>query len=102
MKKSTFLILSIVALALLAVGYGMIGASVTTTTTGSTVTATSNASPIALALVGIGGLVSLVTWILGLVKTVQLKRWGWFVAVLLLGTIGTLIYGIAGSEQPRA
>ncbi len=54
-----------------------------------------------LALLGLGALAFVVAWIMGLVKTAQLSRWGWFVAVLLLGAIGTLIYGIAGPETKK-
>ena len=47
----------------------------------------------------VGGLCGLVAWILGLVKTAQIGRWGWFVAVLLLPGLGSLIYGIAGPTE---
>jgi hypothetical protein len=78
-NKLTFLILSIAAIVLATVGNSTKSGVIT----------------------DIGGVVALVTWILGLVKMVQLSRWGWFVAVLLLPTFGTLLYGIYGPEHHR-
>jgi Na+-driven multidrug efflux pump len=37
----------------------------------------------------------LVAWIMGMLQAADEKRWGWFVAVLLLGAIGSLAYGLA-------
>jgi hypothetical protein len=43
-------------------------------------------------------IVALVTgavgWIMGMLQAADEKRWGWFVAVLLLGAIGSLAYGL--------
>jgi hypothetical protein len=47
-------------------------------------------------LVLIGGLVGFVAWLLGLMKTARISRWDWFIAVLLLGPLGALIYGFSG------
>lgn len=47
----------------------------------------------------VGGLCAFVAWILGLVKTAQIGRWGWFVLVLLISPLGSLIYGIAGPTE---
>jgi hypothetical protein len=85
MSKMTFLILSIASLVLVGVGEGL----------------QSSQSSTSLILAGIGGLVALVTWIMGLVKMVQLKRWGWFVAVFFLAPLSTLLYGIYGPAHPR-
>jgi hypothetical protein len=41
-------------------------------------------------------------WILGLIRTAQLGRWGWFVAVLLISPLGSLLYGLAGPTQRKA
>lgn len=43
----------------------------------------------------IGGAVS---YFGALVKLARMRRMGWFVAVLLLGVTGALIYGLAGPE----
>ena len=51
----------------------------------------------------LGGLLAaLIAWILGLAKTAQIKRWGWFVAVLLTPPLGTLLYGLAGPTTRAA
>jgi len=57
---------------------------------------------IGLGVEALGGIAGLVAWIGGMIKMVQLKRWGWFVGVLLLAPLSTLLYGIIGPEAPRA
>jgi hypothetical protein len=57
---------------------------------------------IAFALFGLYGLLSLITLIGGLIKTAQIGAWGWFVAILLLTPLASLIYGIAGPETRAA
>jgi len=47
----------------------------------------------------VAGILGLIGWIMALVKTAQIARWGWFVAVLLLNPIGPLIYGLAGPTE---
>lgn len=50
-----------------------------------------------------------VIWILTLIKTAQIQRWGWFVVILLLGVFsvsilappGALIYGFAGPLKKK-
>ncbi len=86
MSKQALLYVSIAAIALAVVG------SVLTNSGTSAGTIVS----------GLGGLGALAAWIGGLIKTIQLKRWGWFVAVLLLAPITTLLYGIYGPAAPRA
>ena len=44
----------------------------------------------------IGGLVGFVAWLMGLMKTARISRWDWFIAVLLLGPLGALLYGFGG------
>jgi hypothetical protein len=45
----------------------------------------------------LGGVIAaIVAWIMGLIKTGQTRRWGWFAAVLLLPALGSLLYGLAG------
>lgn len=52
-------------------------------------------------LVLIGYIGSFVAWLFGLIKTAQLRRWGWFVAILLLSPLASLIYGIAGPDYRK-
>jgi ABC-type multidrug transport system permease subunit len=59
-----------------------------------------------LALVGIGGLIDVVSWIMALISSAILGRWGWFVVLLILGLIGLLlivmiVYSVVGPTQPR-
>lgn len=44
-----------------------------------------------------GVLAALFAWIIGLVQTARIGRWGWFLAVLLLSPLGSLFYGLVGS-----
>jgi hypothetical protein len=45
----------------------------------------------------LGGVIAaLLAWIMGLIKTAQIRRWGWFAAVLLLPALGSLLYGLTG------
>jgi hypothetical protein len=54
---------------------------------------------IAIFLVSLFLLIALVTgmvaWIMGMLQAADEKRWGCFVAVLLLGALGSLAYGLA-------
>jgi hypothetical protein len=43
-----------------------------------------------------GVLAAVLAWIMGLIKTAQIRRWGWFAAVLLLPALGALLYGLTG------
>ncbi len=59
-----------------------------------------------IALVGIGALIEVISWILALISVATLGRWGWFVAMLILGVIGLLlvmmvIYSFFGPSQRR-
>ncbi len=104
MKRAT-LILSILAIVLFIVGIVLAGSAVVG---GCTTTAAGQASCSngAAAGAGLGGLLyflgfaaTAVAWILGMIKTITIKRWGWFVLVLLLSPLGSLIYGAAGPDQ---
>lgn len=113
--KRAVLILSIVSIVLFVIGFVMFfaaGASIaaancTTNASGQLTCPNGNTPTGAVAAAGLGILViflgsaaAFVAWILGLIKTAQVKAWGWFVAVLLVSPIGSLIYGIAGPDQP--
>jgi oligopeptide transport system ATP-binding protein len=44
----------------------------------------------------LSGVISLPSWIGALIRAAQMRTWGWFILVLLLGSIGSLIYSIYG------
>ncbi|HLV97132.1 MAG TPA: hypothetical protein VKT82_00515 [Ktedonobacterales bacterium] len=49
----------------------------------------------------IAGLLWLVAWIGALIRSARMGSWGWFVVVLILSGLGTLIYAIAGpADRP--
>jgi|SRR5215469_8647287 len=106
MKKSLARNLFLIGLVVSIVGGVLVGMSFGTTTDSAGVaTATiSNGAFLAIGgvLAAVGGIFSLVSWIGSLVKTAQLQRWGWFVAVLLLGGLGLLIYVFGGPEAAKA
>jgi uncharacterized membrane protein len=45
------------------------------------------------------GILFLITWIMGLVKTAKMKRWGWFAALFFLTPITSLLFGLIGPED---
>jgi hypothetical protein len=53
---------------------------------------------IATLLLLVALILTLVAWIFGLIKSAQASAWGWFVLVLLISPLGSLIYGLAGPE----
>lgn len=114
--KRAILILSIVAMLLLVIGLVVVvgaGASVaancttdaaghTSCPTNAATTGAVGGAAIGILLLVLGFLTTAVAWIMGLIKTAQVKAWGWFVAVLLVSPLGSLIYGIAGPDQAPA
>jgi hypothetical protein len=60
----------------------------------------STAVTIGLALYIAGALAGLAACFGGPIKTGQIRRWGWFVVVLLLPELGSLLYGLAGPTKP--
>lgn len=59
-----------------------------------------------LVLVGFGGVIEVISWIMALVSTAVLGRWGWFAVTLILGVIGAVllamvIYSFLGPSQRR-
>ncbi len=59
-----------------------------------------------VALVGIGALIEIVSWILALISSAILGSWGWFIVLLVLGLIGLLlivmiVYSLIGPTQRR-
>lgn len=49
----------------------------------------------------VSGIVGFPAWVMALVRTARVRRWGWFVAILLLSPVATLVYGVFGPEQER-
>jgi hypothetical protein len=74
-------------------GAGFIGGHQTTVQSGSSGYSPGNTAltGIGVALLGIGGLIDFIAWIGALIGTAQLGRWGWFIALLVLGLIGLLL-----------
>jgi hypothetical protein len=55
------------------------------------------------ATVWIPAIAALGAWLLGIVDTLRRGMWGWFVLVLLVPVLGSLIYSVATlrARQPR-
>ena len=108
MSKRTilYLILGAVVLIIIGVILGVLALGGATTDATGAVTGASATAGIfgllALAAYGIGVILALIAWIGALIKTATIGAWGWFVAVLLLSGLGTLIYAIAGPETRAA
>ena len=47
----------------------------------------------------IAGILWLIAWIGALIRSAKMQTWGWFVVVLLLSGLGTLLYAIAGPRD---
>lgn len=69
----------------------IVGAVLVALTTRSGQAQSSSVYDAGLLLVGIGGVIELISWILALVASASLGRWGWFIVVLILGLIGGFI-----------
>ena len=107
MNKRTITILSIAAILLNVIAFVGFGPAFATqlrfcqSSTNSTnllgcITAAGGAVDIGFVLYLGGVLAAVVAWIIGLIRTAQIRRWGWFAAVLLLPALGSLLYGLAG------
>jgi hypothetical protein len=48
-----------------------------------------------LALFVLGVLTGAVAWLLGLMRTARDRRWEWFVEILVLGSLGVLVFSVA-------
>jgi len=59
-------------------------------------TTASSAVVIGFVLYLSGVIAAIIAWIVGLITTARIKRWGWFVAVLILPVLGSLLYGLIG------
>lgn len=59
-------------------------------------TSASSAVVIGFVLYLSGVIAAIIAWIVGLITTARIRRWGWFVAVLILPVLGSLLYGLIG------
>ena len=114
MNKATIAILSLAAIVLNVIAFVGYGPAVATHLFGchssslygppaaGCATASSTAITIGIVLY-LGDLAAAVlAWIGGLIKTGRLGRWGWFVVVLLLSPVGSLLYGLIGPSGRKA
>ncbi|HZC79588.1 MAG TPA: hypothetical protein VE258_17660 [Ktedonobacterales bacterium] len=106
MSKRTIVILSIGAILLYIGGFVAIGAGAascvgtgSTATTAANCTAGAGALGLGTILIVVGSILALIAWIFGLIKSAQASAWGWFVLVLLISPLGSLIYGLAGPDS---
>ena len=113
MNKPTIAILSLAAIVLNVIAFVGYGPAVATQLFGchsslygppatGCAPATTTAINIGIALYLGGILAALIAWIGGLIKTGRLGRWGWFVVVLLLSPLGSLLYGLIGPSRRKA
>ena len=103
MNKRTILFLSIGAIIIGIAGWVVLfgaAASCTTTSSGtpSCGSGAAGGSLVAILLLLVAGVLAFAAWLLGLIKTARIGKWGWFVLVLLISPLGSLIYGAAGPE----
>ena len=107
MNKRTIAILSIVGIVLNVIAFVGFGSAVATQLFGcrssiygppatGCASSTSTQITIGIALYLGGVIAAIVAWIMGLIRTAQIRRWGWFAAVFLLPALGSLLYGLAG------
>ncbi len=113
MSKPTLRNLSLASIGAAIVGaivffLSFVGASVSTTIDASGSTSVSGVSGGNPALLLVGGLVlaaagvaGIVAWIGGLIRTAQLQQWGWFVCMLLFGSLVTLLWSFFGTDAPK-
>lgn len=55
---------------------------------------------IGIPVVAIASILLTVVWISALVKTLQLRRWLWFVCLLVFSGLALLLYVFIGPQQP--
>ena len=107
MSKAIIAILSIAAIVLNVIAFVKFGpafstqlrscqSSTSNTNLLSCLTSAGSAVDFGLVLYLGGVIAAILAWIMGLSKTAQFRRWGWFAAVLLLPVLGSLLYGLGG------
>lgn len=112
MKKQTVLICWVGGTLIALIGAGMFVPALVTAAHHCTVNAfggedCSLPASDPLALIGViggvilllGGCVSAIAWIGALIRSAQMRTWGWFVAILLFLSLGTLIYAQVGPPE---
>jgi hypothetical protein len=107
LSKRTVLYLALGSIVLIILGviFAVVAAGGTITSADGALSASATTGVfgiLALACYGIGVILALVAWIGGLIKTAQIGAWVWFVIVLILGSLGALIWAIAGPEARTA
>ena len=102
MSKRTITILSLLGIILLVaafIGYGPAFATQLKSCQSAPATCLSSASGgvlIGFVLYLAGVIAALLAWIIGLVTTARIGRWGWLIVVLLISPVGSLLYGLVG------
>lgn len=91
---------------LLGLVLGIVGAVIAALTMHGGQAQSSSVYAAGVALAGIGGLIVAISWILALISTAVLGRWGWFIVMLVLGLIGLMlimmiIYSFVGPTARR-
>ena len=96
MNKTTILYLSIGAIALFILGLILVGVGAGNNSAGLAL--------VGLILYSLAGLLTFLSWLFGIIRTIRGQAWGWFVVILLFSPIATLIYGLMGPavHTPRA
>ncbi len=84
----------------------VVGAVILAVSTQEGAPMTSHRYEAGLLLAGIGGVITLVSWIMALAASALLGRWGWFGIVLILGLIGLvlpvmIVYSVLGPNRRR-
>jgi drug/metabolite transporter (DMT)-like permease len=108
MRKGVMRTLALIGFAGDILGFVLLGASgsldLQTLNVNSTITIPNLASgnhalfEAAAIVLTVAFIISLIAWIGGLVRTAQMRQWAWFVVMLVLGVVITLIYGFVGSS----
>lgn len=111
MNKVTITVLSIVAIVFLLVGAASFGGALANATAVCQASSDPNCARagganigagFGLLICGLGVVAALIAWMVGLVRTAQIGRWGWFAGVLFLSPLASLIYGLVGPTERRA
>ncbi len=109
MPKRAITILSLAAIVFLVVAFVGFGPAFAThlqscqtsiygTNPGECLVSASGSVLIGFVLYLAGVLAALFAWLIGLFQTARIGRWGWFLGVLLLSPLGSLLYGLVGPK----
>lgn len=94
LSKWTVLIMTVLTIGLTVLGVGLVGGSYS---------ALGQHVPFGLLAIIVGLLIYFVAWIIALVDSIQEKRYGWTVAVFLLGAVGLapIVYSLFGPKNTK-